>query len=352
MEQQNIIIMGGSYNPPTRAHLLLMRTALDAASAGKGLFVPVSDAYLKRKLKNDETRRVFFPYDQRVSLLNAMCGADPRMDVCEADRDRPVSSFYQLMTELQPAYPCAKLYYTAGADKLPLLEQVFERTDFPERFGLLIFCRDGALSEERLSVFPRLYAHRAEFLFPQPPAGAAGVSATEIRRRILSGTDFRDLVEPSVWELLKNVSPADFPEEIAGFTGAYEFLDNRFPAPLTVDGESYLCAEAAFQASKTNDPNQRASFRACSGEKAREKGAKLQPDAAWEARKTDIMRAVLAAKFRQAPALREKLLATGQARLICFSNKDTFWGVNSYTRAGENILGQLLMELRTQLREE
>ena len=344
--------MGGSYNPPTKAHLLMMQTALDYACAEKGLFVPVSDAYLKRKLKNDETRRVFFPYEQRLQMLLAMCKADPRMAVCEADRDQPVSSFYQLMVSLQPEYPDAKLYYAAGADKLPLLEQVFEKTDFPERFGLLIFCRDEAVTDTLLSLYPRLYAHREEFLFPQTPAEAFGVSATEIRRRILRQTDFHDLMESAVWEQIKNVSPEDFPEEIAGFTEEYAFLDNRFPAPLTVDGEPYLCAESAFQASKTRDPNQRAAFHSYSGQKAREKGAHLKPDIEWESQKTEIMRRILMAKFRQNPELREKLLATGSAQLTHYSNKEKYWGVNSYTRTGENMLGRLLTELRAQLQEE
>ncbi len=344
--------MGGSFNPPTRAHMLLMRTALDYAEAETGLFVPVSDAYLKRKLKHDDTRRVFFPYEQRLQMLHAMCKADPRMTVCEADRDQPVSSFYRLLVALQPEYPQARLYYSAGADKLALLEKVFEKTDFPERFGLLIFCRDGLPLDEHPEMFPRLYAHKGEFLFPQTPAGASGISSTEIRRRILNGSDARDLLEPAVWEQIRNVSAEDFPEEIAGFTDSYAFLDNRFPSPVTFDGETYLCAEAAFHASKTKDPNQRAAFRSYSGDRARAKGSRLKPDAEWEVRKTEIMRRILEAKFSQDPDLREKLLATGQAQLICFSDKDNFWGVNGYTRDGENMLGQLLMELREQKREE
>ena len=230
---------------------------------------------------------------------------------------------------------------------------MFEKTDFPERFGLLIFCRGGAVTDTLLSAYPRLYAHREEFLFPQTPAEAFGVSATEIRRRILHQTDFQNLLEPAVWELIKNVSAEDFPEEIAGFTEEYAFLDNRFPAPLTFRGESYLCAEAAFQATKTADLNQRAAFCSYTGEKAREKGSVLRTTSEWESQKISIMREVLSAKFRQNPALAERLLATGNALLINYSSKrKTFWGMDRYTFAGENMLGKLLTELRETLKEE
>lgn len=41
------VIMGGSFNPPTLAHYMLMDYAIDALNAEFGYFVPVSDAYLK-----------------------------------------------------------------------------------------------------------------------------------------------------------------------------------------------------------------------------------------------------------------------------------------------------------------
>ena len=46
----NIVVMGGSFNPPTAAHLKIMQTALDMVNAGTGFFIPVSFPYLKRKM--------------------------------------------------------------------------------------------------------------------------------------------------------------------------------------------------------------------------------------------------------------------------------------------------------------
>lgn len=50
---RKIVVMGGSFNPPTLAHYKLMSCAIAALDADKGIFVPVSDAYLKRKMKSD-----------------------------------------------------------------------------------------------------------------------------------------------------------------------------------------------------------------------------------------------------------------------------------------------------------
>ena len=42
-ENQKIVIMGGSFNPPTLAHYRLMKNAIEAIEAVHGYFVPVSD---------------------------------------------------------------------------------------------------------------------------------------------------------------------------------------------------------------------------------------------------------------------------------------------------------------------
>ena len=72
----------------------------------------------------------------------------------------------------------------------------------------------------------------------------------------------------------------------------------------------------------------------------------------WSRTKFDRMRGVLRAKFTQHDDLRELLLSTGDARLVESATVDNevnrLWGeVNG---EGRNMLGQLLMELRAELR--
>ena len=43
-DKKKIVVMGGSFNPPTSAHYRLMKEAVDALEADIGFFVPVSDA--------------------------------------------------------------------------------------------------------------------------------------------------------------------------------------------------------------------------------------------------------------------------------------------------------------------
>jgi ribA/ribD-fused uncharacterized protein len=74
----------------------------------------------------------------------------------------------------------------------------------------------------------------------------------------------------------------------------------------------------------------------------------------WSTTKFDRMRAVLRAKFTQHADLRDLLLSTGDARLVETATVDNevnrLWGEVKGT--GRNMLGVLLMELRTELRDE
>ena len=48
---EQIIVLGGSFNPPTIAHLRLLLGAVNALGADKGIFVPSSQGYVKSKMK-------------------------------------------------------------------------------------------------------------------------------------------------------------------------------------------------------------------------------------------------------------------------------------------------------------
>ena len=63
------------------------------------------------------------------------------------------------------------------------------------------------------------------------------------------------------------------------------------------------------------------------------------------------MRKAVLAKFTQHPRLRELLLFTGDALLIEHTVNDRYWG-DGGDGSGKNMLGQVLMSVREQLRRE
>lgn len=134
------------------------------------------------------------------------------------------------------------------------------------------------------------------------------------------------------------------------FRGERWFLSNFYPAPVF----GYPTVEHAFVASKTLDPAWRAKVKACASPgQAKRLGRTipLRPD--WDLRKLEIMRALLVEKFRD-PELRAKLLATTGALQELNTWHDNYWGTCTCDRCqnmGQNHLGRLLTQIRTELRE-
>ncbi len=152
-------------------------------------------------------------------------------------------------------------------------------------------------------------------------------------------------------------------EKIIKFKGKYAFLSNFYRCKVEYEGLTYPSAENAYQAAKTA-PFRREQFTKISPKEAKKLGKKvplLGGASSWESRKLKVMEEVVRAKFKQNPQLAEKLLETKDAILIEGTTwGDEFWGVNlkkpdpnsPWGYKGKNLLGQILMKIRKELREE
>lgn len=140
--------------------------------------------------------------------------------------------------------------------------------------------------------------------------------------------------------------------EVLQFTGEYRFLSNFASSPFTHEGIDYATNEHFYQSMKTLDPEQRAKVVALKTPgMAKKMGQTVDKRLDWPAVKDDIMMQGLRLKFA-IPELRQKLLSTGEMDLYEGNTwGDTYWGVDLKTRHGENKLGKMLMQLRTEIRE-
>jgi ribA/ribD-fused uncharacterized protein len=133
-------------------------------------------------------------------------------------------------------------------------------------------------------------------------------------------------------------------------------LSNLYRRAIVLDGEVFATAEHAYQAGKARKPEVRAWILAAPSPALVAMAAHglytwdIIPD--WSRIKFDRMRRVLRAKFAQHEDLAAIMLSTGDARLVEAATVDSpvnrLWGeVNG---KGRNMLGQLLAEVRAELR--
>ncbi|MBQ7818550.1 MAG: DUF1768 domain-containing protein [Bacteroidales bacterium] len=133
------------------------------------------------------------------------------------------------------------------------------------------------------------------------------------------------------------------------FRGNYGFLSNMHSAPVTYDGLTYKCSEAAYQAQKSKDIEIRKRFTAMDGVNAKKYSKEIEIREDWSNVELKIMYDICYIKFTQNPDLKEKLLATGEEPLVEGNEwHDTFWGVCN--GKGTNYLGKILMRVRKDIR--
>lgn len=342
----NIVIMGGSFNPPTLAHYMLMKYAIDAINAECGYFVPVSDAYLRRKMRHSHPP-IVLSSELRIKMLQAMCYEDNKMKVCDKEIGTIEARTLPTLKSFKQEFPECELYFIMGDDKLELLSHLTEKGKFFETSNVILYSRNQEGIEESLKNHRVLSEHIRNIVVLPQPEGVAGISSSLIRERMLLGESCEELLLPGVWEIFKELNSDDFPDVISSFKGEYDFLNNRYGCSFVWQGIRYNNVESAFQASKYTDESERKILSRMSADKAVKKSMDFTQSAEWEDCKLNIMESIIMAKFDQNPSLKKRLIETDDRILINGNNKhETYWGVDLYSWTGENHLGKILMAIR------
>jgi ribA/ribD-fused uncharacterized protein len=131
-------------------------------------------------------------------------------------------------------------------------------------------------------------------------------------------------------------------------------FSNFAPFPIFLAGKRWPTSEHYFQAQKfAGTPHaeeiRRAKKPRLAAEMGRDRKRPLRRD--WESVKDGVMLDALRAKFSQHADLRALLLATGDAKLVEHTANDAYWG-DGGDGSGRNRLGQLLMRVRDELRDD
>lgn len=136
------------------------------------------------------------------------------------------------------------------------------------------------------------------------------------------------------------------------FEGEYAFLSNFFESPIKFAKQIWPTAEHLYQALKTPNHEERELIRkAPTPGKAKKLGQKVKMRDNWDRAKKIWMAYVIKLKFQQNPDLAHQLVSTGEKKLVEGNTwGDTEWGVCE--GKGENTLGILLQELRSQLKHK
>lgn len=136
---------------------------------------------------------------------------------------------------------------------------------------------------------------------------------------------------------------------IKSFSGKWFFLSNFYRCTVPYNGIEYKSSEAAFQAQKTLDDQERLKFVNVTPSESKHLGRSVKLRSDWEEVKDNIMFDIVKSKFDNNSDLKIELLETGDRDLFEGNTwNDKYWGVvhTENELIGKNNLGKILMKLR------
>jgi nicotinate-nucleotide adenylyltransferase len=192
---QRIGVFGSAFNPPQVDHLKVVEEARRQLGLDLVVVVPTGDAYHKEP-EADPGPEV------RYRLAEAAFAGVEGVTVSRLEVDRREPSYtYATLEEIAEENPDSEIHLLMGADTA----RGFGTWQRPQRIlelaRVAVVPRAGVGQDEVTLVFRGLGgSERLEFL----EVPATGVSSSDVRDRIASGTPYEELVPRAVIEIINN----------------------------------------------------------------------------------------------------------------------------------------------------
>ena len=189
MRLPKIGLLGGTFDPPHLAHLILAQVVLEKLKLDQIWFVP---SYIPpHKRLNQIT-----PARHRLKMLKLALAHNPNFGVCEVElRRRGISYTVDTLRELSLQKPKKRLYLIIGSDSLELLPGWKEPKDIFRLACVVVVNRPGHIPGLRRSRLGKVITQKAPLL---------EISSSEIRERVKSGEDISYWVPPRVKQYIES----------------------------------------------------------------------------------------------------------------------------------------------------
>lgn len=197
----DVAVLGGTFAPPTAAHLALLRAGMAFTGARRGIWVPSSVSYMKKWRPESMPDAWFIDARHRAGMLAALCAAEGDMDLYPGEMTAEGDTYtFDTLCALEKQYG-GKVAFIMGSDLVPSLPGWHRADELVKRFRIVAASRGGErLAGSGIEVMPFPDAYR-------------NVSATRVRALILAGRmeEARESLHPAVCDyILKNRKmPAD-----------------------------------------------------------------------------------------------------------------------------------------------
>ena len=167
---------GGSFNPPTYAHINVAKMSIEKFNLDAVYFVPVGNLYNKPSLIDE---------NYRYKMLELICDDKIMVENIELGRKQTLNTL-QAFELIEQKYKSTENYYIMGADNFEKLPTWKNAKELIENFKYIIFERNGSDSKSLLATQEILKQNKNNFEFLDEKK-YSNVSSGIIRELIQNG---------------------------------------------------------------------------------------------------------------------------------------------------------------------
>lgn len=146
---------GGSFNPPTYAHINIAKMSIEKFNLDAVYFVPVGNLYNKPSLIDE---------NYRYEMLELICDDKIKVESIELGRKEPLNTL-QAFELIEQKYKNTENYYIMGADNFEKLPTWKNAKELIENYKYIIFERNGSNSKSMIDAQELLKQNRDNFKF-------------------------------------------------------------------------------------------------------------------------------------------------------------------------------------------
>ncbi len=131
------LVFGGSFNPPTRAHLDIIKTLLNTYPDGLVILLPVPDDYDKKGL---------VPLFHREHMLKLMTDGLERVRLSTLEASKHYQGTLSTLKEISKTHHDVR--FVIGSDQLPTLMRWIAAEELLRTYPFVVINRSGGMDQE------------------------------------------------------------------------------------------------------------------------------------------------------------------------------------------------------------
>jgi nicotinate-nucleotide adenylyltransferase len=159
------IVFGGSFNPPTIAHLEMIKKLLSTFIGSNVLLLPVGDDYKKPELES---------FHHRYEMLKHLVKGLDHVIVLDSEAINHYQGTLESLKRLEKTYP--NLNFVIGSDHLKTLNQWINYQELLKQYPFIVMTRKNSITQEEANHMYKDIDHQFIFIdFDKD------ISASEVR---------------------------------------------------------------------------------------------------------------------------------------------------------------------------